>query len=96
MELIICFVGIYLHNEKNLLKMTLYFGNLTKYEISDFKVMYSGNSGDKLVIFHFNINIFYKLVNGSHYFTYIYPNYIVFIRHLNLFLIFHEYIYINN
>jgi hypothetical protein len=37
--------GIYQYNEKNLLKITLYFGNLTKYEISDFKVMYSGSSG---------------------------------------------------
>ena len=37
--------GIFPYNDKNLLKITLYFGNLSKYEISDFRVLYSGSSG---------------------------------------------------
>lgn len=37
--------GVYHHNDKNLLKITVFFGNLTKYELSDIKVIYSGNSG---------------------------------------------------
>lgn len=34
----------YRHNEKNLVKITIYFGNLTRYEMTEFKVVYSGNS----------------------------------------------------
>lgn len=37
--------GVYHHNEKNLLKATIFYGNLTKYDLTDFKVIYSGNSG---------------------------------------------------
>ncbi len=36
--------SIYRHNDKNLVKITMYFGNLTRYEITEFKVFYSGNS----------------------------------------------------
>jgi len=37
--------GIYPYNEKSLLRITLYFGNLSKFELLDFKILYSGNSG---------------------------------------------------
>lgn len=40
--------GIYPHDQKSLLKMTVYFGNLTKFEINDFKIMYTGSSGINL------------------------------------------------
>lgn len=43
--------GLYQYNEKSLLKLTLYFGNLTKYELAEFKVLYSGSSGMKRLIY---------------------------------------------